>query len=104
MSENRFRKNRVMLEKENDGNFNMNFYAENRKEWKFWHEKIYWLGYSLSFFCLCNHFSKGELLFWAKKHPKTKLQSMNKPCHFSGFPYNTFFLRIASRITKEYSF
>jgi hypothetical protein len=65
-----------MLKNDNEGNFKIKVCAENRKEWKFLH-KISFGWVILRDFCsFYNHFSK-RTSFLAKKHPKTKIESIN---------------------------
>jgi hypothetical protein len=66
------RKKYVLGKNDNEGNFKIKCYAENRKEWKFLHKKSFgWV--ILRFFCsFFNYFSK-RIRFLAKKPQKLKL-------------------------------
>jgi hypothetical protein len=65
-----------MLKNDNEGNFKINFFAENRKEWKFYIEKVL-VGSFFEFFAdFTITFLKGSV-FWPKKHSKTKIDSIN---------------------------
>jgi hypothetical protein len=65
-----------MLKNDDEGNFKIKFYSKNRKEWKILQKKSFGWVILLVFCSFSNQFSKRSS-FLAKKHPKTKIDSIN---------------------------